>query len=268
MVQFFSDLISNKGKNLEPDINPSEMPRREDKDIFMDEKYDILFEDENLLIVSKGAPFPVHGVSRFIERNLLSFLEKQYQQKLHLANRLDSETSGLILVARNEKMAGALGSLLQDKKVSKEYRAIVYGAPPENHGWIRSPIKGRRDQLCHIYEPHPEGKPAETEYEVLEKKKNYSLLRLVAHTGKTHQLRVHLKSVGCPIAGDKIYIDLKVYDHYVHYGWQDWMTDVVGLSRLALHACLLDFTHPITKQNIHIESPLPPELLSFFESQA
>lgn len=251
--------------NLEP--KPSEMPRRADADIFMDEKYDILFEDENLLIVSKGAPFPVHGVSRFIERNLLSFLEKQYQQKLHLANRLDSETSGLILVARNDVMAGKLGSLLQDKKVRKEYRAIVRGAPPENQGWIRTPIKGRRDQLCHIYEPHPEGKPAETEYEVLGRRKDYSLLRLVAHTGKTHQLRVHLKSIGCPIAGDKIYIDLKVYDHYVHHGWQDWMAEIVGPSRLALHACLLELTHPITKEHLRLESDFPPELQNFFNLQ-
>ena len=249
-------------------IKPSEMPRRDDKDIFMDEKYDILHEDDDLLIVSKGSPFPVHGVSRFIERNLLSFLEKQYSQKLHLANRLDSETSGLILVARNEKMAGALGSLLQSKKIKKEYRAIVRGTPPENHGWIRSPIKGRRDQLCHIYEPHPEGKPAETEYEVLERKKEYSLLRLVAHTGKTHQLRVHLKSIGCPIAGDKIYIDLKVYDHYVHYGWQEWMSKVVGLSRLALHACLLEFEHPFTKKKLRIESTFPAFLKEFFSAQA
>ncbi len=252
---------------MNPDIKPSEMPRRDDKDIFMDEKYDILHEDDDLLIVSKGSPFPVHGVSRFIERNLLSFLEKQYSQKLHLANRLDSETSGLVLVARNEKMAGALGSLLQTKKIKKEYRAIVQGAPPEMQGRICSPIKGRRDQLCHIYEPHPEGKPAETEYEVLEKRKEYSFLRLVAHTGKTHQLRVHLKSIGCPIAGDKIYIDLKVYDHYVHYGWQEWMSQVVGLSRLALHACLLEFIHPVTKKILHIESTLPPNLREFFDKQ-
>lgn len=245
---------------------PSEMPRRADEDIFMDEKFDVLFEDEDLLVVSKGAPFPVHGVSRFIERNLLSFLEKQYAQKLHLANRLDSETSGLILVARNEKMAGALGSLLQSKKIRKEYRAIVRGAPPESQGWIRTPIKGRRDQLCHIYEPHPEGKPAETEYEVLERKKDHCLLRLVAHTGKTHQLRVHLKSIGCPIAGDKIYIDLTIYDHYVHYGWQDWMGEKIGPSRLALHACLLEFEHPFTKQKLRIESAFPAELMRFFES--
>lgn len=253
---------------MNPDIKPklSEMPRRLDEDIFMDEKFDILFEDNDLLIVSKGAPFPVHGVSRFIERNLLSFLEKKYTQKLHLANRLDSETSGLILVARNESMAGKLGILLQAKKVRKEYRAIVRGGPHENHGWVRVPIKGRRDQLCHIYEPHPEGKSAETEYEVLERKRDYSLLRLVAHTGKTHQLRVHLKSIGCPIAGDKIYIDLKVYDHYVHYGWQEWMAEIVGPSRLALHACLLEFEHPLTKQKLRIESPFPSELVNFFHS--
>ena len=255
-------------KNLNSDIKPPEIPRRDDKDIFMDEKYDILHEDDDLLIVAKGAPFPVHGVSRFIERNLLSFLEKQYSQKLHLANRLDSETSGLILVARNEKMAGALGSLLQSKKIKKEYRAIVQGAPPEMQGRICAPIKGRRDQLCHIYEPHPEGKPAETEYEILERRNEYSLLRLVAHTGKTHQLRVHLKSIGCPIAGDKIYIDLKVYDHYVHYGWQEWMSKVVGLPRLALHACLLEFVHPVTKENLRIESPFPANLREFFDTQS
>lgn len=250
---------------MNSDSKPSEIPRRLDKDLFMDEKYEVLFEDADLLIVSKGSPFPVHGVSRFFERNLLSFLEKQYAQKLHLANRLDSETSGLVMVARNEDMAGRLGILLQSKKVHKEYRAIVVGVPAEDHGWIRTPIKGRRDQLCHIYEPHPEGKPAETEYQVLEKKKGYSLLRLVAHTGKTHQLRVHLKSIGCPIAGDKIYIDLKIYDAYVHHGWQDWMAEIVGPSRLALHAYLLEFEHPLTKQKIKIESPLPQSLIDFFE---
>jgi len=242
------------------------IPRRRDEDLVMDETYAILFEDADLLIVAKGSPLPVHGVSRFIERNLLSILEKNFGQKLHLANRLDSETSGLVLVARNEKMAGALGSALQAKKVHKEYRAIVRGAPPDSHGFIRVPLQGRRDQLCHIYEPHPEGKPAETEYEVLEKRNQYSLLRLVAHTGKTHQLRVHLKSIGCPIAGDKIYIDLKVYDHYVHYGWLDWMADIVGPSRLALHACLLELEHPFTKQKLKIESPLPADLLRFFHS--
>jgi 23S rRNA pseudouridine1911/1915/1917 synthase len=240
-------------------------PLRPDQDLYMDERYEILFEDPDLMIVSKGAPLPVHPVSRFQERNLLSMLEREYGQKMHLANRLDSETSGLLLVARNEEMAGALGSLLQSKKVRKEYLAVVMGAPPENQGWIRAPIKGRRDLLCHVYEPHPEGKNAETEYAVLEKNKKYSLLRLVAHTGKTHQLRVHLKSIGCPIAGDKIYIDLRIYDHYVHHGWQDWMAETVGCSRLALHACLLELNHPLTKQKLKIESPLPEELLNFFK---
>lgn len=249
---------------LNPDNITRGLPLRRDEDLVLNESYEILFEDADLLIVSKGAPLPVHAVSRFLERNLLTILEKKYAQKLFLCNRLDSETSGLILVARNENMAGKLGSLMQDKKIRKEYRAIVKGAPPEERGWVRSPIKGRRDQLCHIYEPHPEGKPAETEYEVLEKGKNHSLLRLIAHTGKTHQLRVHLKSIGCPIAGDKIYIDITVYDHYVHHGWLPWMEAVVGPARLALHAHLLEFQHPLTKEKLRIESPFPSELTDFF----
>ena len=246
----------------------SDMPLRRDEDLVLDEKFEVLFQDEDFLIVSKGAPLPVHAVSRFLERNLLTLLEKQYGQKLWLANRLDSETSGLIMVARNEKTVGALGSLLQSKRIRKEYRAIVQGAPPENQGFIRLAIKGRRDQLCHIYEPHPEGKPAETEYEVLSRKKKYCLMRLVAHTGKTHQLRVHLKSLGCPIAGDKIYIDLKVYDQYVHYGWQKWMEEVVGLSRLALHSFLLEFNHPFTQKPMRFESPFPGILKNFFDQQS
>ena len=161
---------------------PLKPPLRPEEDLYMDLKYEILFEDADLLIVAKGSPLPVHAVSRFQEINLLTILEKRYGQKMHLANRLDSETSGLIMVARNEEMAGKLGSALQDKKIRKEYLAIVWGAPPENHGWIRTPIKGRREHLCHVYEPHPEGKPAETEYEILEEKSKYSLLRLVAHT--------------------------------------------------------------------------------------
>ncbi len=244
-------------------MNPEMPPLRPEEDLVLDLRYEVLFEDEHLLIVSKGAPLPVHAVSRFQDKNLLSILERDYGQKMHLANRLDSETSGLIMVARNEEIAGKLGSALQNKKIRKEYLAVVMGAPPEDHGWIRVPLKGRRDQLCHVYEPHPEGKNAETEYEVLEKKKKVSLLRLIAHTGKTHQLRVHLKSIGCPIAGDKIYIDIKIYDHYVHYGWQSWMADTVGLCRLALHATLLELNHPVTKEKLRIESPLPAELEQF-----
>lgn len=240
-------------------------PLRKDEDLFMDEKYEVLFEDEYFLIVAKGSPLPAHAVSRFQTRNLLSMLEKDYGQKMHLANRLDSETSGLIMVARSEDAAGKLGSALQAKKVRKEYQAIVVGIPPEPHGFIRAPIKGRRDLLCHVYEPHPEGKPAETEYEVLETRGAYSLLRLIAHTGKTHQLRVHLKSIGCPIAGDKIYIDLKIYDHYVHHGWQDWMAETVGIRRLALHACLLEFQHPFNKEQLSFRSPLPGQLRDFFD---
>jgi len=259
----FEDNVSKEIKaNFEG--RPGLPPLRKDEDLYMDEKYEVVFEDADLLIVVKGSPFPVHAVSRFQTRNLLSFLERDYGQKMHLANRLDSETSGLIMVARNEEMAGKLGSALQDKKVRKEYQAIVFGAPIEKQGFIREPIKGRRDLLCHIYEPHPEGKNAETEYEVLETRGKYSLLRLVAHTGKTHQLRVHLKSIGCPIAGDKMYIDLKIYDHYVHHGWQDWMAETVGLRRLALHACLLEFQHPLTKEKLSFHSPLPAELKLFF----
>ena len=264
MIQFLNMNEMNKDFRFQAEGTPGLPPLRKDEDLYMDEKYEVVFEDSDLLIVVKGSPFPVHAVSRFQTRNLLSYLERDYGQKMHLANRLDSETSGLLMVARNEEIAGKLGSALQDKKVRKEYQAIVIGVPSEKHGFIRTPIKGRRDLLCHIYEPHPEGKNAETEYEVLETRGKYSLLRLVAHTGKTHQLRVHLKSIGCPIAGDKMYIDLKIYDHYVHHGWQDWMAETVGLRRLALHACLLELTHPITKEKLSFNSQLPESLTAFF----
>ncbi len=261
MVQFFD---FNQGVTVSLEGAPGLPPLRKDEDLYMDEKYEVVFEDADLLIVVKGAPLPVHAVSRFQTRNLLSFLERDYGQKMYLANRLDSETSGLIMVARNEEIAGKLGSALQAKKIRKEYQAIVMGVPDEKQGFVRTPIKGRRDLLCHIYEPHPEGKNAETEYEVLETRGKYSLLRLVAHTGKTHQLRVHLKSFGCPIACDKIYIDLKIYDHYVHHGWQEWMAETVGLRRLALHACLLELTHPVTKEKLSFKSELPESLRDFF----
>ena len=91
---------------------------------------------------------------------------------MHLANRLDSETSGLIMVARNEEMAGKLGSALQDKKIRKEYLAITMGVPPENQGWIRAPIKGRREHLCHVYEPHPKASRPKPNMKFLKKKIN------------------------------------------------------------------------------------------------
>lgn len=245
---------------MRPDI-----PLRPDEDLVLDESFEICFEDEHMLVVSKGAPLPVHPVSRFLERNLLSLLEKKFGQKLFLANRLDSETSGLILVAKSDVMAGRLGEALQSKKVRKEYQAVVMGIPQEKQGFIRGAIKGRRDQFCHIYEIHPEGKESETEYEVIETRGKLSLLKLIAHTGRTHQLRVHLKSIGCPIAGDKIYIDLKIYDHYVHHGWQPWMAETAGLERLALHAARLELEHPVTKEKLILNAPFPARLEEFFK---
>jgi RluA family pseudouridine synthase len=234
---------------------------RTEEDLYVETGYKVLWEDEFFLAVDKPAPLPVHAVGRFKEKNLLSLLVRDLgpgPEGLRIVNRLDSETSGLVLVARSAQAAGKLGTLFEKREVAKEYHAVVFGTPRAQEGTIAMPLGTKKEQSQHIRTSDPAGEKARTDYQVLSGAGGYSLLKVMPRTGRTHQIRAHLSFLGHPIVGDKIYIDPGIFERYIHEGWREEMRAVVKTERLLLHASQLEFRHPVTGASAKFTSAIPP----------
>ncbi len=238
------------------------VPRTEaDYDVALN--YRILFEDEWMLAVEKPAPLPVHPGGRFLTKNLLSLLKQDRAGYLSIINRLDSETSGVVLAAKTSAMAGELGKLFEFRRVQKDYEAVLLGAPPESAGCLTFPLGFRQVERFRLRCEDPAGESASTAYETRQTWKDgqqtYTRVRVRPETGRMHQIRAHFALAGCPVAGDKIYIDPAVYTRYIEQGWQEDMLAVTRARRLLLHAARLVFIHPMTGVELSVVSEVPGE---------
>ena len=211
-----------------------------------DVPFSIVYEDSDYFILDKPAPLPtlssVHQSGPTLENALYARLGAPERYVFRPVNRLDKGTSGLLAVARNAHAQQLLQKRLHTADFVREYQAICEGAPPQIAGVIDLPIARVENSVRR--EPRPNGQRAVTRYWVERAVPGRTLVRLRLETGRTHQIRVHLKALGCPIVGDYL------------YGTPSPALD----GRFALHACVLQFVHPFTGEKVRRESPLPPEL--------
>ena len=216
---------------------------------------DIVYEDDDLLVVDKAAGMvthPAHGATDGTLVNaLLAHVASLPGERVRagLIHRLDRDTSGLLLVAKTEDALGTLGRAMQARYIEREYRGLVIGVPDDPQGTIRGAI-GRDPRNRMKYAIRTEGKPSVTHYALREKLFGASELTFKLETGRTHQIRVHMAALGHPIVNDGI------------YGRADSRLPLPGQ---ALHAWRLRFKHPRTKQMMAFESEPPPEYLATLE---
>ncbi|MBQ8808648.1 MAG: RluA family pseudouridine synthase, partial [Clostridia bacterium] len=168
---------------------------------------DILYEDEDVIAVNKPCSMPTHPSGRHKEDtliNALGYYFKDTDYSIHVITRLDKDTSGVVLIAKNPLAARILTDSIKNREIKKEYLAVLNAAPTKKKGTLLLPIKKAEDKpLRRIVSP--DGKEAVTSYEVLDAKGGFSLVKLVPVTGRTHQLRVHMSHIGHPIYGDSMY---------------------------------------------------------------
>ena len=207
----------------------------------------IRYQDEDLLIIAKGAPLATlpgtHIRSGTLREQLIALLGADKNTFVyHPVNRLDKGTSGLLVVARHAHSQRLLSSQLHSGGFVREYLAVTEGIPQTLEGTIDAPIAKASDGAKRCV--RADGKAAVTHYRVERTAGNRALIRLRLETGRTHQIRVHLSSIGCPIAGDYLYgSELAALD-----------------GRFALHSAYLSIVQPITGECIEIEEPLPQAL--------
>ena len=213
----------------------------------------IVYEDADLLVIDKPANMPIHPSMNHHEGTVANglmhyFKEQGMEFTFRAINRLDRDTSGLTIVAKHLLSGGILSRQVSTKEIKRSYRAICTGKIPES-GTISAPIARVADSTIERCVNFETGEHAVTHYKRLayNEEKQLSLVELRLETGRTHQIRVHLKYLGYPIIGDFLYNPNYTY-----------------CNRQALHSASLSFTHPITKKEMHFASPLPEDLKCIF----
>jgi 23S rRNA pseudouridine1911/1915/1917 synthase len=220
----------------------------------------IVYEDEDLLIINKVPGMVVHPAPGHYDDTLVNALLARYPSlqaaegapRPGIVHRLDRDTSGLLIVAKNARTQAALTEQMKRHEVVKRYLALVEGVVPLDSGSIDAPIgrDPRHRQQMNI--TATAGREARTRFRVLERFARHTLLLIQLETGRTHQIRVHLRAIGYPVAGDRVYGGSR---------------QSLPLHRQFLHAYQLEFAHPTTGQRMMFEAPLPEDLSAILNRQ-
>jgi RluA family pseudouridine synthase len=222
----------------------------------------VLFEDDSFIAFDKPSGLLVAPDRWDKEReNLADLIHKHLSPNFFNVHRLDRDTSGVILVAKTKKALDAASNLFHSREVQKRYVAITHGLPKEEKGTIRMAMAEDEERPGKMKIVRS-GKPAVTDFEVAERFRRYALVTMVPHTGRTHQLRVHLAAIGCPITCDRFYGDgrgLMLSELKRHYKQHKDRPERPLIDRLALHAEALSLPHPVTGEPLILRAPLPDD---------
>jgi 23S rRNA pseudouridine1911/1915/1917 synthase len=223
---------------------------------------DIVYEDRDLLVINKAAGMVVHPAPGHSEDTLVNALVARYpdlqevgsDRRPGIVHRLDKDTSGLLIVARNTQTLVALTGQMKRHEIVKRYLALVEGIVSLDEGTIDAPIGRNPQHRQQMTITATEGREARTHFRVLHRFAHHTLLLLQLETGRTHQIRVHLKAIGHPVAGDPV------------YGSGNTRRGLT-LQRQFLHSYQLKLTHPITGVPLEFEAPLPADLQTVLDKQ-
>ncbi|MHC4514173.1 MAG: RluA family pseudouridine synthase [Planctomycetota bacterium] len=232
----------------------------------------VLHEDRYMIAVDKPPGLAVHPAGRRVHGTLIHFLHTRYRRPEdpehdvvpRLLHRIDRETSGVVVASLHEDFHSQVARQFEDRKVQKTYLAIVHGCPEPPAGLIDLGIGPDKDSSIRLrLKAHRDGsgQPALTRYRVVRRNARFALVEMVPKTGRTHQLRVHMAALGCPLVGDKVYgADDSVFLEYLDGQISDASRQHLVLERHALHNHSLRFHHPYEEREMVIAAPLPPDM--------
>jgi 23S rRNA pseudouridine1911/1915/1917 synthase len=217
---------------------------------------DILYEDGDVIVVNKPRGMVVHPAPGHYSGTLVNALLYHCKDlsgingmlRPGIVHRIDKDTSGLLMAAKNDKAHVSLAAQLKEHTVTRKYTAVVHGKVPHDHGTIDAPI-GRDPHDRKMFTVTEKGKHAVTHFAVLERLDQYTVLELKLETGRTHQIRVHMKYIGYPLVGDPMYGRSKGNP----------------IDGQALHAGVLGFIHPSTGKYMEFEAPLPADMVHLLD---
>lgn len=237
----------------------------------------ILFEDEALAVIDKPPGMVVHPAKGHWSGTLASALVHHFDQlsesggpsRPGIVHRLDRDTSGVMVVAKTDAAHQLLAAQFKNREVSKQYLAIVTGRPDRDRDRVSQPIgahPSQREKMA-IRADHETSRAAETFYEVQERYQGFALIQAKPKTGRTHQIRLHLLHIGCPVLCDRLYAgraqitlaELRQISRTKNLA-EDLSDDTVLLNRQALHAQRLSFSHPLSGERVEFSADLPPDL--------
>ena len=213
---------------------------------------DIVYEDEDIMIINKASNMPIHPSQGNYHNTLANAVAYYFQKKqesftYRCINRLDRDTTGLLILAKHMYSASILSNMVQRREIQREYLALAYGEVPK-HGTITAPIARVDGSTIERCVNETNGEYACTHYQTLLYKNGYSLVSLKLETGRTHQIRVHMKHIGHPLPGDFLY-----------------NPDYSVIGRQALHSYRLSFQHPVSGKIMNFVAELPADMKKIIE---
>ena len=263
--------VKKNYKLTQNDIITIEVPEKDELEIKpQDIPVDIIWEDDDIAIVNKPVGLVVHPGAGVQDGTLVNALMFHFNNKLSvkhdpqrpgIVHRLDKDTSGLIIVAKNDRVHSLLSRMFQDRTIKKTYLAITVGVPSKAEDTIKTLIgRSKKDRIKMTVTTN--GREAVTHYKIIKYFDFFSLVEVELETGRTHQIRVHFSHINCPILGDNTYSTLKRTLSIVPFHYQKKVKYLLAnhLKRQALHAYRLEFEHPITKEIVKAEAPIPEDI--------